>query len=87
MNAPLLPPSLDDIEEMARRELSRLPAEFRALVGSVAILVADFPEPEIEEEMELESPFDLLGLYQGVDVGHEHSGGVVDDVNRILLYR
>jgi predicted Zn-dependent protease with MMP-like domain len=83
----MIPPSLDDIEEIARRELARLPQGWQGLLQGVAILVADFPEPEIEEEMELESPFDLLGLYQGVDIGHEHAGHVATDVNRILLYR
>ncbi|MBF0355528.1 MAG: metallopeptidase family protein [Alphaproteobacteria bacterium] len=86
MRSPL-PPSLDDIEALARRELASLPGEWQKLVGAVAILVEDFPDEEIEREMELESPFDLLGLYQGIDIGHEHSGGVVNDVNRILLYR
>lgn len=80
-------PSLDDIEEIARHELVRLPAEWLRFVQGVAILVTDFPEPEIEDEMELESPFDILGLYQGIDIGHEQSGGVATDVNRILLYR
>ncbi|CAA6605487.1 conserved hypothetical protein [Rhodospirillaceae bacterium LM-1] len=81
------PPTLDEIEELARQELAHLPAEWHRFLQGVAILVADFPEAEIEEEMELESPFDILGLYQGIDIGHEHSGGVVTDVNRILLYR
>lgn len=80
-------PSLDDIDEMARQELARLPAEWQGFLQGVAILIADFPDQEIEEEMELESPFDLLGLYQGVDLGHEHGGHVATDVNRILLYR
>lgn len=83
----LLPPSLDDIEALARREIARLPAGFQRLLQGVAILMAEFPEPEVEEEMGLDSPFDILGLYQGIDIGHEHSGGVVSDVNRILLYR
>jgi predicted Zn-dependent protease with MMP-like domain len=80
-------PSQDDIETIARTELARLPQGWQGFLQGVAILVADFPEPEIEEEMGLESPFDILGLYQGVDLGHEYAGHVASDVNRILLYR
>lgn len=83
----LLPPSLEDIEALARQAVATLPAGFQRFLQGVAILVSEFPDADVEEEMELDSPFDILGLYQGVDIGHEHSGIVATDVNRIFLYR
>ena len=48
-----------------------------------------FPDEETEQEMELESPFDLLGLYRGVALPHVSFGEGVPrlDVDRIFLYR
>ncbi|MEQ1901952.1 MAG: metallopeptidase family protein, partial [Devosia sp.] len=62
----LTAPSLDDFEEMAVAAFEALPAEFRALVGEVPCMVADFPDDETIREIELESEFDILGLFQGV---------------------
>ena len=37
--------------------------QLRAPFGAVVIRVEEFPDEETVEEMELDSPFDLLGLY------------------------
>jgi predicted Zn-dependent protease with MMP-like domain len=63
--AKLPAPSLAEIEALAERALATIPAELRAHVANVVIHVEDFPDEETEREMELESPFDLLGLYRG----------------------
>ena len=82
------PPSAADIERIGRAVLAELPALFRAHVRDVVITVADFPDEETEREMELESPYDLLGLYRGVPVGHASElGPPRQDVDMIFLYR
>ena len=53
----------------------------------VVIRVEDFCDAETESEMGLDSPFDLLGLYQGVSVGQKSVTGIVQDLDRIFLYR
>ena len=73
--AGLTAPTAADIERIGRRVLAELPALFRAHVGNVVIKVADFPDEETEREIELESPYDLLGLYRGVPVGHASALG------------
>jgi predicted Zn-dependent protease with MMP-like domain len=81
-------PTAGDIERIGRRVLAELPALFRAHVQGVVIKVEDFPDEETEREMELESPYDLLGLYRGVPVGH--GAGLSpprQDVDMIFLYR
>ena len=50
---------------MAEAAFARLPETFRTLCGNVVIRVEDFPDEETVEAMELETPFDLLGLFQG----------------------
>jgi predicted Zn-dependent protease with MMP-like domain len=82
------PPTASDIERMGRRVLSELPALFRERVRSVVIKVEDFPDEETEREMALESPYDLLGLYRGIPVGHgTEFGPPPEDVDMIFLYR
>jgi predicted Zn-dependent protease with MMP-like domain len=80
-------PSLDDIEAIAAEALATIPEEFRRHVGNVRIQVDDFPSDEIEKAMELDSPFDLLGLYQGVSMAERGAGHVANDIDRIFLYR
>jgi len=81
------PPGAAEIEAVARAALDALPPPLRRHVEGVAIHVREFPDRETEREMGLESPFDLLGLYQGVSIDRKSVADVVDDVDRIFLYR
>ena len=53
----------------------------------VVIQVQEFPDDEVLEEMECESPFDLLGLYAGVDMVRRSVTDVPENVDMIFLYR
>ncbi len=83
----MTPPSLDDIEAIARAALQTLPGEMGPHIEGVAIRIEDFPDRETLREMGLESPFDLLGLYRGVSIDRKSLGSVVQDVDMIFLYR
>ena len=72
---------------LADQVLATLPAVFLARMGTVAVHVVDFPDEETEEEMDLESPFDLLGLYRGVDLLHQSVYDVRTSLDTIFLYR
>ena len=80
-------PTLEDFEAIAAEALATIPEEFRRHVGNVRIQVDDFPSDEVEKEMDLETPFDLLGLYQGVSMMEKGVGHVANDIDRIFLYR
>jgi predicted Zn-dependent protease with MMP-like domain len=82
-----LPPSAADIESLAQQALVTIPEELRRHVGAVVIRVEEFPDEETEEEMDLESPFDLLGLYRGVALPHQSVMATRNDVDMIFLYR
>jgi predicted Zn-dependent protease with MMP-like domain len=81
------PPSLDDLAAIAEQALASIPEELRAHVGNVVLRVDDFPDEEVERDMELESPFDLLGLYRGVDLRHKSVSDPRPLVDMIFLYR
>ena len=80
-------PSAADIEQIADREYRRIPAFLRDKVDPVMIRVVDFPSDEVQEEMELESPYELLGLYQGVSLDQSGVHDIREDVDLIFLYR
>ena len=90
-------PTQEDFEAIAAEALATIPEEFRRHVGNVRILalerergrsrIDDFPSDEVEKEMELDTPFDLLGLYQGVSMMERGAGHVANDIDRIFLYR
>jgi predicted Zn-dependent protease with MMP-like domain len=88
MTSPLLiPPSLADLERLAQSALATIPAELKRHLGPVVIRVDEFPDEETEDEMELESPFDILGLYRGVALPHKSVSSVAPEIDMIFLYR
>ncbi len=80
-------PDLADMEAQAREAYATIPAELRNYVTDVVIQVRDFPDDETLEEMECDSPFDLLGLYRGVDLTRKSSQDVPEDLDTITLFR
>lgn len=80
-------PSLADLETIAQAAFAEIPDELRRFAADVAIRVEDFPDDETEQEMELESPFDILGLYRGTALDDKSFAHTPSDVDMILLYR
>ena len=80
-------PTLDEIEAIARDALAKLPTEFRAHLGDVVLIVEDFADDETLAAMEIESPFDLTGLYHGRPFGEKSAFDVPAGPDRIHLYR
>ena len=80
-------PGIDALERIARAALRTIPGELRRHVDNVIIRVEEFPDPETEREMGLESPFDLLGLYRGVSLDLKSVSDAPSDVDMVFLYR
>ena len=81
------PPTLGDIEELAKRALGSIPQRLKQHLGAVVIRVEEFPDEETEAAMGLESPFDILGLYRGTSLPHKSISDPRPDVDLIFLYR
>lgn len=79
--------SLDAIEEIAQRRLNELPEEFRQYLGDIVFRVQDLPDAETLEALDLASPYDLLGLYHGVDMASKSVMDPHPDIDMIFLYR
>ena len=84
----LMPPSLDVFEQLAEAAFAGLPEQFRTLTGDVLFAVADFPDDDMLDDLGLESPFDLLGLFEGAgltELGVTPQTGTMP--NRVWLFR
>lgn len=82
-----VPPSLDDIDRIARIQLATLPQLFGVHVRDVLVRVEEFCDVETEREMGLESPFELLGLYRGVSLDRKSVADGIPEIDMIFLYR
>jgi len=81
------PPDLADIEALAREAMALIPGELRRWASNVTVQVADFPEDETIEDLGLETPFDILGLYRGVNLLQKGAGESQEDVDSVHLFR
>ena len=74
-------------EELVAGALASIPRKFRKALANVAIVVEDEPSTQLLEEMEIEPPDTLLGLYQGTPLTERHwdHGNTLPD--RILLFQ
>ena len=78
-----IPPSADEMEALARRALEALPAPFSDHLKDVVLLIEDFADDETLDAMEIEDPFDLTGIYEGIPLTErsvEHSGTMPDQI-------
>ena len=83
-----VPPSDDDLEVIAESIIDTLPEELAEFCESLALVLEDFPDETVEQEMDLDDPYDLLALYKS---GKEISPGVekktANDDDALILYR
>jgi predicted Zn-dependent protease with MMP-like domain len=80
-------PTLADFERLAKDAYRHLPAEFRMLTGEIMIRVAEFPDEDVLEDLVLDTPFELLGLFEGRGIGEKWQPHTGEGPNRITLYR
>ena len=80
-------PSLDDLAALAAAAFAALPEAVRRLTGEVLFRVEDFAADEVLDELGLEDPFELTGLYQGVDIGRRSVLDPSPQPSMVFLYR
>ncbi len=81
-----MPLNRSEFEELVARALRSLPRRFRERLQNVAVVVEDWPDARTLDEMEIEPPETLYGLYQGVSLDRRGSGygGVLPDTITIF---
>ena len=82
-----LAPSLEDFEKLAVEAWRAIPDGFRTMCGAVELFVADFADEETLRELEIENPFELTGVYIGVDLTQKSHADGAAQPDRVFLYR
>lgn len=82
-----VPPTSAEMEALAQEAFGSIPSELKAHCQDIVIRIEDFPSQEVEREMGLESPFDLLGLYHGVSLDRRSILDPPRQPDMIFLYR
>ena len=77
----------EKFERLVSDALATIPRRFRDAMSNLAIVVEDEPSPAILEDMEIEPPDTLLGLYHGTPLTERRwdYGNALPD--RILLFQ
>lgn len=81
------PPSLDDVRRLAQEAWDAMPSTFRELAGDVIFRIEDFADDETLRELGMGDPFELTGLYEGVDLTQRSIVGPAPPAPIVLLYR
>lgn len=79
--------SIENFERHVEEAVRSIPEAFSRYLENVVFIVEEEPDAETMEAMGLETPEDLLGLYDGDPLTERHADawGMLPD--RILLYR
>lgn len=59
-------PDLAQIEEMARAAVASLPEVYRDAAAKVSLRIEDFAPDAMLDDLDIDSPFELTGLYEGI---------------------
>ncbi len=80
-------PDAADFEAITRAAIAALPEAFRAAARDVALRIEDFAPEAILREMELEDPFELTGLYDGIPLTQKSVADQPMGPDTIWLFR
>lgn len=81
------PPDLAELEGLAERALDAIPERFRRHLVDVSIVVEERADDETLREMDIESPWDLSGLYRGTPLPERSVEDVARQPAQVFLYR
>ena len=80
-------PDAAEIEAMARTALDGLPPEFREAAAQVALRVAEFAPEDMLDELQIDDPFELTGLYDGIPMTEKSVSDQPGGPDTIWLFR
>jgi predicted Zn-dependent protease with MMP-like domain len=74
-------------ERLVAEALASIPRRFRNAMNNIAIVVEDEPSAELLDEMDIEPPDTLLGLYQGTPLTERTWGYGNALPDRVLIFQ
>lgn len=85
--APLPMPDDAELERYVRQTLASLPPEIAVAAGEVVVHILDYADDETLDNMGIEDPLDLLGLYHGVSLDQKSAFDFAQQPDMVFLYR
>ena len=80
-------PGLEAIEALARAAVAALPAEFAGPAAQVVLRVEDWPDGDLLDELQIDDPFELTGVYDGVPLTQKSAADPEPFPDRVTLFR
>lgn len=77
----------DEFRELVEEAIDTIPLRFAREVRNLAIVIEDEPSEELLDEMEIDEPGNLLGLYQGTPLNERGWGYGNQLPDKITLYQ
>jgi predicted Zn-dependent protease with MMP-like domain len=77
----------DRFKQLVAEAIMLIPKRFRREMGNIALVVEDEPDEALLEEMEIEPPDSLYGLYQGTPLTEREWSHGNQLPDRITLYQ
>ena len=77
----------ETFRELVEEAIDTIPPKFARQIRNLAIVIEDLPSPDVLDEMDIDEPGDLLGLYHGTPLTERGPGygNVLPD--RITLFQ
>ncbi len=80
-------PDIDAFASLADDAFQELPEGFRKMCGNVSIRIADFASRETLDHFGMTNPYQLSGLYHGVDLTRKSFADPQVFPDQVWLYR
>lgn len=77
----------DRFRRLVAQALDSIPARFRRKMANIAVVVEDWPPVDVLEEMGIEDPCELLGLYRGVPLDEREAAFAGSLPDHIAIYQ
>lgn len=77
----------DDFRELVEEAIDTIPLKFARKVRNLAIVIEDEPSDDLLDEMDIDDPMELLGLYQGTPLNERGWGYGNALPDRITLFQ
>ena len=81
------PPTTEDLANMAERALATIPARLARHVHGIGIAIEDMADEDTLEELDIDSAWDLTGLYRGTPLTERSVSDPTREPDLIFLFR
>ncbi|MDO5529416.1 MAG: metallopeptidase family protein [Paracoccus sp. (in: a-proteobacteria)] len=80
-------PEAGEIEAIARDVIAALPAAFAGHAQDVRLIVQEMADAEVLDELEMDDPFELTGLYDGIPMTEKQQSNPQSFPDTVYLFR